>query len=77
MSDLITERPPWAPHVRATYPPRVVDEDGKSEQVINMYCEHALCAATNRHYRVVCTSGAVRGHIATFALVHAHRDPFG
>ena len=71
--------PPWAPHVVGEYDmPREFREDGLPEaQWVEMTCTHAECASRPKpHYRVPCTSGNVRQHVARFALVHMHKDPF-
>ena len=70
--------PEWCKHAVGEYDmPRTFNDDGLPEpQYIVMHCEHPDCANKPRpHYRIPCTSGNVRQHIAKFALVHLHRDP--
>jgi hypothetical protein len=65
-------RPQWAPHVVGTYDVRAYDPEtgAPEEQRVDMYCE-SCCEA----HRVVCRTGHVREHVASFARLHQHRDP--
>lgn len=67
-----TWSPSWAPHITGTYDVRTYDpETGvPDEQRVDIRC--GSCGST---HRVVCRTGHVREHVATFARVHAHRDP--
>lgn len=70
---MISYTPPWAPWVTGTYPTRVIDPETQQPepQLVRMAC--TTCGGS---YQVTCLTGATRRHIQTFALVHAHRDPF-
>lgn len=65
--------PPGAPaHVSGMYEEREWDEFGQPEpQKVTAACDK--CGAA---WQTTCASGSVRSHIARFAAVHAHRDPF-
>lgn len=66
--------PPKAPWVKGRYTERTFDADGlPEEQEVEVRCEHPGCDSPGV-WRRRCSSGQVRGHIATYALVHAHRD---
>lgn len=63
--------PAHAPHVKGRYTERTFDEDGlPEEQSVEARCE--TCKA---EWKGKCLTGNVRGHIAKFGVVHAHRDP--
>ncbi len=65
--------PDWAPHVEGSHEPQRRDpETGLPEE----QKVHARCTTCGAEFRRTCSSGAVRGHISTFARVHLHRDPF-
>jgi hypothetical protein len=65
-------RPPFAPLVLGEYEARPIVEPGETpEQRWSVRCER--CGAT---FRGVCTTGAVRSHIARFAAQHVHSDAF-
>lgn len=68
-------RPPFANHVLGRYTVRTNDpETGMpNEQTYEIVCEHHGCAL--RWGPSKCSSGAVRQHIANFAINHLHRDP--
>ena len=66
--------PPNAPHVKGRYTERTYDEDQlPEEQTVEAWCEHPDCDSKGVWTRR-CSSGQVRSHIATYGLVHAHRD---
>jgi len=66
-------RPPYAMHVLGEYDRREHDPvTGLPEpQRVRMVCEQ--CGAT---WQTMCATGQVRSHIARFASIHLHRDPF-
>jgi hypothetical protein len=64
--------PPWSPHVRGSYEPRVIDRETMIPEPQRV---HAVCDECKAEFRTTCASGMVRAHIATFARVHLHRDP--
>jgi hypothetical protein len=60
-----------APHVVGQYAVRHYNEHGMPmPQRFEARC--SICGAV---WSSLCTTGAVRSHIATFAVRHLHRDP--
>jgi hypothetical protein len=72
--ELVEWRPPWAPHVVGQIERAAWDhETGMREpQRWVVVCER--CRAV---YRGECHSGQPRTHVARFARLHLHADPFG
>ena len=71
MNHPVKYTPPFAPHVFGSYTARTLGPDGiPDEQKVEAYC--TTCQTT---FKRTCASGMVRKHIATFALVHLHKDP--
>ena len=64
-----------APHVEARYTARVWDAEAKlhEEQRVEATCKHPGCGGEIKR---TCSSGRPRELLATFMLVHLHRDPF-
>jgi hypothetical protein len=66
-------RPTYATHVLGKYtsPRRDPETMEQLEQVYVIECEKC----SQRWGPLKCTTGAVRNHIATFAIAHLHRSP--
>lgn len=66
--------PEAQPHVKGRYTTRVWDAEAKmhEEQRVEMEC--TICGAT---WKLGCSSGLVRAHIANFGKAHHHKDPLG
>lgn len=59
------------PHVKGRYTQREFEDGEPQPQRVEAHC--TLCKTD---WQGECKTGAVRSHIARFAAVHAHRDPF-
>lgn len=64
-----TYAPEWAPWAKGTFE-RPEPMTLPSEIWVELSCDR--CGATHRKF---CESGAPRGWVLRWALVHAHRDP--
>ena len=65
--------PKWAPHIQGWYEQRETDEVTGEVYEAPVGAECTICG---QKFRRMCLSGLFRQHIANFALVHAHKDPF-
>lgn len=65
--------PKWALHIKGWYEKREVDEETLEVYEAPVGAECTICGVK---FQRMCASGLFRTHIANFALVHAHKDPF-
>ena len=63
--------PPWCSHVRGYFEERVLYPEPEPQRYV------VICEQCGDEHRGACATGAVRNHVAHFASVHTHRDPFG
>lgn len=72
MTDRILWSPNWAKHVEGWHEERRVDEEtGQAEETP----WGAKCTICGIEVKGMCGSGHFKQRIATFALVHFHKDP--